>query len=264
MVATGVSHWSMDLDEYAGEVAPKEPEKASILLEELDYPLEAAQLDAEKDYGLKPIVECVVPTIPITYEAASAYEFMDDDTCQRLTLNLIRKLLSTGPFSLIDVPSFNGSGIYAIFYHGELPIYTPLRSVGSTCPIYIGKAENLSARTRDHIKTIKCTTLGIENFTFRFVRLDDYVEQAEHKLIDLFNPVWNKFLKGFGERAGDHQTSRKTGQQVSKWDAYHPGRKTNADVPRDLAEIEEGLKVWLRISRNSYDNTMELLGLPRP
>jgi hypothetical protein len=79
---------------------------------------------------------------------------------------------------LADIPRANGSGVYAIYYAGDLPIYAAIS--GSETPIYVGQAapasnhartpreqgDKLSARLTTHKRNIikAASTLAIEDF----------------------------------------------------------------------------------------------------
>jgi hypothetical protein len=137
------------------------------------------------------------------------------------------------------VEKFYGSGVYAIYYSGKFPIYSPLS--GSETPIYVGQAapamgnartpmeqgDRLSDRLGTHKRNIQkaTTTLAIEDFEYRaLVVQSGWETAAEDYLIHLFQPVWNSetnIIYGIGKH-GDAAETR--GNRRSPWDTLHPGR----------------------------------------
>lgn len=170
-------------------------------------------------------------------------------------------LLAQARVPLSDVPRFYGSGVYAIYYNGDYPAYSPLS--GTETPIYVGQAapadrsarnareqgERLAARLNDHRKNIgkASATLRIEDFEARFLVVQSGWETAaEDYLIHLFKPLWNSetgLVFGLGKH-GDAATTR--ANKRSPWDTLHPGRKwaedtiddakTPAQIEREVAE----------------------------
>lgn len=156
---------------------------------------------------------------------------------------------------------FYGSGIYAIYYNGDFPLYQPI--VGTENPIYVGLAipavsvaktpreqgTKLADRLREHRKNIiKAGNLSIDDFTCRrLVVATNWEGKAEAALIHLFRPIWNKetkLIQGFGKH-GDALTTR--GNKRSPWDTLHEGRKwaTNKNVAvndqKSFGQIESEL-----------------------
>ena len=140
--------------------------------------------------------------------------------------------------SLADT-KFYGSGIYAIYYHGEFPQYSPI--VQTENPIYVGVASpklsvaktprdqgtKLADRLREHRKNIlRAENLSIDDFTCRhLVVASGWEGKAESALINIFTPLWNKETKilfGFGKH-GDSTETR--GNKRSPWDVLHEGRE---------------------------------------
>ncbi len=158
---------------------------------------------------------------------------------ENLTRNLVRELMSRGPFKLpLDKP-FGGPGVYALFYRGNLPLYAPVCSPNATVPIYVGKAvppgarkggeattENtpsLYRRLREHSESIgTAKNLRIEDFRCRYmVVVPLWITMSERFLIEYYKPVWNVCIEGFGIH--DPGSGRHAGE-ISWWDALHPGR----------------------------------------
>jgi hypothetical protein len=144
---------------------------------------------------------------------------------------------------------FIAAGIYAIYYHGPFKLYAPLveknrasakRGLAET-PIYIGKAVPAGARKgglglgataglvlynrlREHADSIQeaNSTLNLNHFRCRYIAVEDiWIPLGESMLIDMFNPLWNKVLDGFGNHDPGSGRYR---QQRSFWDIVHPGR----------------------------------------
>jgi hypothetical protein len=160
---------------------------------------------------------------------------------------------------LAEIPRFYGSGIYAIYYKGQFPLYAPIS--GSETPIYVGQAApainnartpmeqgpRLCARLSDHRKNIALatTTLDLADFEFRsLVVQSGWETAAEDYMIHLFRPIWNnetKILFGLGKH-GDDATTR--ANKRSPWDTLHPGRKwavASKEDARSPATIETDL-----------------------
>jgi hypothetical protein len=141
---------------------------------------------------------------------------------------------------LSAIGKFYGSGVYAIYYRGDFPLYAPLS--GTETPIYVGQAApssqgartareqgpRLAARLNDHRKNIlkAISTLNLDDFDARFLVVQSGWETAaEDYLIHLFRPVWNSetnILYGLGKHGDDAKTRQ---NKRSPWDTLHPGRK---------------------------------------
>lgn len=213
----------------------------------------------------EPIIECRVVTAPIPRVASEEFAVLTNGEVSQATIRLAARLLQNGPYSFIDLPSFEGNGVYAIYYHGDTPLYGPLRSPGSTCPVYIGKGaqrestQGILARNRFHTKTIQHTQLGVENFTFRFVCLPlNLIEFAEYNLIEAYRPIWNR-IQGFGKRFGAGQPSDRPEQLVSRWDTLHSGRPTMSGRSRELQEVEDEVRAAIPSILDDYHTMMKLI-----
>lgn len=146
--------------------------------------------------------------------------------------------------------SFEGAGVYAIYYRGTFPAYRPVAFEDCLVPIYVGKAvppgarkgraglgdppgQVLYKRLVEHADSIKAaerygSEAGVEHylrlgdFRCRFLVVEDiWIPLGEALLIQHFKPLWNQVVAGFGlhdpggRRAGGHR---------SEWDELHPGR----------------------------------------
>lgn len=150
----------------------------------------------------------------------------------------------TRPVSQLPPETFNGAGIYAIYYVGDYSAYEPLsnknRDGKFQAPIYVGKAvppgarkggfglgkptgNVLYKRLAEHAESIRNTkNLRIEDFFCRYLVVDDiWIPLGESLLIEMFAPLWNKKIDGFG----NHDPGKgRYNQQCSPWDVLHPGR----------------------------------------
>jgi len=156
---------------------------------------------------------------------------------------------------------FYGSGVYAIYYRGTFPAYSP--ASGTDTPLYVGKADpsNPEARTPkeqgtklwgrlsgDHAKNIRrVNNLDIDDFDCRYLVVRSaWQGTAENYLINIFKPVWNDEVAicfGFGKHGDDPGTRRNT---RSPWDTLHPGRpwatkEGNLPNPLSAEEITENI-----------------------
>ena len=147
--------------------------------------------------------------------------------------------------ALSEAARFYGSGVYAIYYKGEFPLYSRLS--GSETPIYVGQAapaipnartpmeqgERLCRRLDDHRKNIgrASETLELTDFEFRcLVVQSGWETAAEDYLIHLFRPIWNSetsILYGLGKHGDD---AEKRSNKRSLWDTMHPGRAWAGDA----------------------------------
>ena len=170
---------------------------------------------------------------------------------------------------------FIAAGVYAIYYTGPFKAYAPLiegnraavkRGVPET-PIYIGKAVPAGARKggfglgaspglvlynrlsehADSIQQAK-STLNLDHFRCRYIAVEDiWIPLGESMLIEMFAPVWNKVLDGFG----NHDPGKgRYHQQRSFWDVVHPGRpwaeKCAANTLKTRDELIEASRRYLQ------------------
>ena len=157
--------------------------------------------------------------------------------------------------------TFQGAGIYAIYYTGTFGPYeflvTRNRNNLFELPIYVGKAvppgarkggfglgtapgNALFARLREHSRSIEQTdNLQLADFFCRYLVSDDiWIPLGEALLIERFHPLWNVLIEGFGI----HTPGAGRKKQVrSKWDTLHPGRALAIDLPpnpRNATDLE--------------------------
>ncbi|MDZ4817678.1 MAG: Eco29kI family restriction endonuclease [Planctomycetota bacterium] len=157
-----------------------------------------------------------------------------------------------------------GAGVYAIYYTGRFPLYQRIaernRDGQFSWPIYVGKAipkggrrgvalegvpgRSLFNRLSKHASSIEqASNLDIADFYCRYLVLDDiWIPLGETLLINLFVPIWNTSLDGFGNNTPGEG---RIGQMRSQWDVIHPGRsfaKRLSDNKQSAEKIIEGLK----------------------
>lgn len=187
----------------------------------------------------------------------SSFDPSDPKTVGRMvSLALLAQPLL--PLGSIE-PSY-GSGVYAIYYFGDHPLYAAIK--GTETPIYVGKADpangdasdareqgdKLTGRLIEHAATIRTaeayanerdlpeglSPIHIADFSCRrLVCATNAQLVAERHLIRMFWPVWNADTKAcWGmSKHGDAAATRKN--KRSPWDVVHPGRPWALD---DLLE----------------------------
>lgn len=177
-------------------------------------------------------------------------------------------------FSELESEPFLGSGIYAIYYHGEgEPAYSPIS--GAETPIYIGKADpkvpyaegtedqgpSLHLRLKEHARSLAIGDLKLADFRYRYATIQSGMQAAvEEFLIRLFKPIWNKEIKlcfGIGKH-GDSSETR--ANKRSPWDTMHPGRKWALTTREDqLLREEITSKIRAHFEANPPFNSIEKL-----
>jgi Eco29kI restriction endonuclease len=158
--------------------------------------------------------------------------------------------------------AFEGAGIYAIYYTGSFSAYKVIADKNKNnkfgCPIYVGKAVPAGARKggfgldapagkvlfqrlNEHAESIEqADNLKLKDFYCRYLTVDDiWIPLGESLLIEMFSPLWNKVLDGFG----NHDPGKgRYKQQISPWDILHPGRTWAAKLKSGRSK-EEILRV---------------------
>ncbi len=164
-----------------------------------------------------------------------------------LVKDAVRFFNGTPVHSLLPPEIFLGTGVYALYYVGQNPLYkkySALNRLAYNYPIYVGKAvpkgwrqarisgsalnqsRELNNRLREHSRNIVVGGgLSLEDFTCRFVIFEDegsdMIGTIEAALIKLNRPLWNVAIDGFG----NHDPGRGRYEQAkSDWDVIHPGR----------------------------------------
>ena len=165
---------------------------------------------------------------------------------ENLGKSVADSLTKQEPVPLGFIKSFEGAGIYVIYYTGKYEPYSKLGELncgegGPTVPIYIGKAipsggrkgladpeisakgKKLFSRLDEHRKSIEATSnLDIADFSCRYLVVDDvWIPLGESLLIQRHRPIWNSLIDGFGNHTPGK--GRFKGARPS-WDTLHPGR----------------------------------------
>jgi hypothetical protein len=179
---------------------------------------------------------------------------------------------------MADLTSFDGAGIYAIYYRGSFPAYEAIaqKNQGQNfiAPIYVGKAvpkgarkggdheaspgKVLFSRLTQHKRSIEeAGNLDIADFHCRYLIVDDiWIPLGESLLIARFDPLWNKLIDGFGNH--DPGKGRHAGLRP-RWDVLHPGRPwADRCQPRDetAEQIIGEARDYLRNNLPPDDSTM--------
>lgn len=158
-------------------------------------------------------------------------------------------LLAQPLVRLTDIRSSYGSGVYAIYYTGNHPLYAGI--TGTETPIYVGKADpanddastareqgaRLTARLLEHAGTIATAAgymdklpkglspLKLEDFqSRRLVCATNAQLVAEKHLIRTFWPVWNAETKACWGMSKHGDAAKTRANKRSPWDVVHPGR----------------------------------------
>jgi hypothetical protein len=152
---------------------------------------------------------------------------------------------------LDGLTAFRGAGIYVIYYTGPFPAYQPLaernRNGQFAAPIYVGEAVHRGASTgrgretriagtplfdrlgQHRTSIIQATNLDVADFSCRYlVTHDVWIPLGETVLIERFQPLWNIYVRGFGNKNPDGR--RQTGERPM-WDTIHPGRPWATTMP---------------------------------
>jgi hypothetical protein len=173
----------------------------------------------------------------------------------------VAEAMLTKPVEILPPNKFAGAGIYAIYYIGDFPLYKPVAEKNKNnkfgCPIYVGKAVPegarkggfglgapagyvLHKRLREHAKSLEKTqNLKLNDFRCRYLTVDDiWIPLGESLLIEMFAPLWNKSLDGFGIH---DPGSGRHAQKASSWDILHPGRSWGPKLKsgRTMEEITQ-------------------------
>lgn len=171
-----------------------------------------------------------------------------NDAFVELVKDAVRFFSGTPIRELPPSESFQGTGVYALYYTGRTGIYAKygeLNRLAYSHPIYVGKAvpkgwrqartadaqaptsRELVSRLRQHSRSIELGT-GIElhDFMCRFMIFEDagsdMIGTIEAALIKLHRPLWNSALDGFGNH---DPGSGRYNQAKSDWDVVHVGRE---------------------------------------
>jgi hypothetical protein len=149
---------------------------------------------------------------------------------------------------------FPGAGVYGLYYVGNGRTYAPLAARRVT-PIYVGQSARPNSPAhpalcdrmqKKHARSIAASgDLKLSDFMCRaLVLVPEWIEFAEHQLIDYFRPLWNKAIPGLGSNPTGGPRSA---QQMSKWDVLHGGRAgAGTGAPRwTKAELRKLIREYL-------------------
>lgn len=152
---------------------------------------------------------------------------------------------------LADVHLAYGSGVYAIYYRGDHPLYAGI--AGTETPIYVGKADpenhdastpreqgpKLTKRLLEHAGIITLAETYARNnrlpagthsiqsrdFSFRaLVCATNAQLAAENHLIRMFWPIWNSETKACWGLSKHGDSAKTRGNKRSPWHVVHPGK----------------------------------------
>jgi len=182
---------------------------------------------------------------------------------RNLAESVVRALLEKELSGLPPEVSFEGAGVYAIYYTGMLPFYAAISSAECHAPIYVGKAiptggrkgttstaaaggRPLYKRLKEHAKSIEqAENLSLTEFRCRYlVTVPVWIPLAERFLIEHFRPLWNTLIDGFGNHPPG---AGRKGMRRPRWDILHPGRPwakdlAPADTPEGVISLIESAK----------------------
>ena len=105
----------------------------------------------------------------------------------------------------------------------------------------------LYKRLAEHAASIEqATNIELADFRCRFLVVEDiWIPLAESLLIQMFSPLWNRKIDGFG----NHDPGKgRYNQQRSPWDVLHPGRAWAyklKDTPNDENIIREAAESYI-------------------
>jgi hypothetical protein len=180
-------------------------------------------------------------------------------------------LLAQVTVPLNEVKSAYGSGVYAIYYRGDHPLYSAIS--GTETPIYVGKADpahedassareqgaKLTGRLLEHAGTITTAEAYAQRLPPHLapIRLPDFVCRklvcatnaqlvAEKHLIRTFWPIWNAETKACWGMSKHGDAAKTRANKRSPWDVVHPGRAwaldgrlANSLTPEQIAKRVE-------------------------
>ena len=184
---------------------------------------------------------------------------------KNLGVSVADALLARTRSPLPPTDKFIGAGVYAIYYQGPFELYRPLgkrnlANDGKDVPLYVGKAVPAGARKGgfgldiapgavlynrldEHAESIRTAeNLKLTDFFCRYLAVDDiWIPLGESLLIEMFAPIWNVLIDGFGNHdpgKGRHQGKTPT------WDVIHPGRRwaRNLQKGRSLESVEAAVE----------------------
>lgn len=194
-----------------------------------------------------------------------------NDAFVELVKDAVRFFSGTPIRELPPAESFQGTGVYALYYTGRTGIYAKygeLNRLAYSHPIYVGKAvpkgwrqartadaqapnsRELVSRLRQHGRSIELGSgVKLPDFMCRFMIFEDagsdMIGTIEAALIKLHRPLWNSALDGFGNH---DPGSGRYNQAKSDWDVVHVGREWAARCqgePKTLESIMSNINTHM-------------------
>lgn len=175
-------------------------------------------------------------------------------------------LLNKPAIPLQGLQSFEGAGVYAIYYTGDFSLYAPIQLANANGkfaqPIYVGKAVPSGARKggfglgnapgivlykrlAEHLESIKqAGNLAASDFYCRHLTVEDiWIPLGESLLIEMFKPLWNMVIDGFGNH---DPGGGRYNQKISSWDTLHPGRNwaSRLQPGKNIEQIEREVSAF--------------------
>ena len=195
---------------------------------------------------------------------------------RNLAESVVRELLEVPISPLESLNSFEGAGVYAIYYTGDFDSYrrhkNELESGIFDKPIYVGKAapkgsrkggdldalpgRALYSRLKKHLASLRyANNLDSHDFYFRYLVVDDiWVPLGESLLISKYRPVWNVTIEGFGINAPGNG---REAQKRSQWDTLHPGRPYVENLVPAIMSQEQIIASLESSSSTSFNSEIE-------
>ena len=203
-----------------------------------------------------------------------------NDAFAELVKDAVRFFNGTPVQTLPPQEPFLGTGVYALYYTGDNPMYkryAELNRLSYDYHIYVGKAvpkgwrqarvsdsslsqsRELISRLREHSRSIALGAgLVLEDFMCRFVIFEnegsDMISTIEAALIKINKPLWNTAVDGFGNH---DPGSGRYEQAKSDWDVIHEGRvwanKCNG-APKKPSAIIEKIQLHFKHLGSTHEN----------
>jgi hypothetical protein len=183
-----------------------------------------------------------------------------------LAESIVNKMKTIPHRALVSATKVSGAGVYVIGAYSPKDIYpsmtNPIVYVGRARPSSLNlgltngrsvtprssgrRGPPLRGRLSKHREAIEqAENLDLDNFWFKTLRIvPAFIDLAEEALIHWHCPVWNRALKGFGNK---NPGKGRRGQKVSEWDTMHPGRNwiEHHKVTRDRETLLKKVEDWL-------------------
>jgi len=195
---------------------------------------------------------------------------------RNLAESVVNELLEVPISPLEALSSFEGAGVYVIYYTGDFELYSHYKNDIENGvfdkPIYVGKAspkgsrkggdfdaapgQALYNRLKKHLASLRyANNLDSHDFYFRYLVVDDiWVPLGEALLISKYRPIWNVTIEGFGINAPGNG---REAQKRSQWDTLHPGRPYAANLAPAILSQEQILANLAETDKSTQENDLE-------